>query len=210
MVTSFAPLPCSTPLAVGYGAGSKNLGEAANVLRALCAQPAPLAGLEAGADEQLYIEGVVQLECNLDSLSAEALAFACEELLALEATLDVWQESITMKKGRLATKLVVLGKPEQATELAQKIIELTGTLGVRSSYHERTVIPRSVLTLNTPYGPVPFKAANTGSLPQRRRWLRPEHDVVVHLARKHNLSYLDLYRELQALAHAKEKFHTSS
>jgi len=195
-VTSFAPLPCSRPRAIGYGAGSREIPGAANVLRAISAEPAPLAGLKTREDEQLIVEGVTQLECNLDHISAEALAFACEELLAAGA-LDVWQEPITMKKGRLALKLVALTKPEQATPLTQKIIELTGSLGVRSNYLERTIIPRKVVTLNTPYGPVPYKAAETGSPTNRTHWLRPEHDAVAHLAREQGLDYLTLYTELQ-------------
>ena len=208
-VTDFAPLPCSRPLAVGYGAGSRELVGATNVIRALSANPAPLAGgLEAGstgslgADEVtlLSLQGVAQLECNLDHLSAEAAAFACEELLAAGA-LDVWQEPITMKKGRLGSKLVALTKPEQAREYAQMIIELTGSLGVRSAYLERIVTSRTNITLETPYGLVPFKAAQIGSPSHRRQYLRPEHDAVASLARKHNLAYATLYAEL--LEHGK-------
>ena len=192
-------MPCSYPLAIGYGAGSREIPGAANVLRAISAEPAPLAGLGAREDEQLAVEGVTQLECNLDHISAEALAYACEELLAAGA-LDVWQEPITMKKGRLATKLVALTRPEQATPLAQKIIELTGSLGVRSNYLERTIIPRTVVILETPHGPVPFKAAEAGSPESRTHWLRPEHDAVARLSREKDLDYLTLYTELQEYA----------
>lgn len=198
-VTQFAPLPCSRPLAAGYGAGSREIPDAPNILRAISAEPAPLWGLEAQEDSLLFVEGLTQLECNIDHLSAEALAFACEELLA-DGALDVWQEPIVMKKGRLASKLMVLTKPERATELAERIIELTGSLGVRSAYLERTVVPRTVLTLETPYGLVPFKAAEMGAPSQRKHWLRPEHDAVAHLCREHNLKYPDLYAELQEIA----------
>jgi len=198
-VTSFAPLPCSRPLAIGYGAGSREIFGAANVLRAISAEPGSLAGLEAREEEQVSIEGITQLECNLDHISAEAVALACEELLAAGA-LDVWQEPITMKKGRLAIKLVVLTKPQLATTLAQRAIELTGSLGVRANYLERTVIPRAVVILDTPYGPLPFKAAEIGSPTSRISWLRPEHDAVARLAHERGLDYLPLYLELQEFA----------
>ncbi len=206
-ITACAPLPCSRPLAIGYGAGSREITGAANVLRAIYAESTPLTGLEIHADEQLYVEGVIQLACNLDHLSAETIAFACEELLADEDTLEVWQECITMKKGRLATKLMVLTTPERSTRLSRKIIELTGTLGVRSAYLERTIVPRTVLMLDTPYGPVPFKAAETGSPADRSYWLRPEHDAVARLAREQHLNYGDVYAELQALAGAHRSTH---
>jgi len=198
-VTAFAPLPCSHPLAIGYGAGSREIPGAANVLRAISAEPATLAGLEAQEGEHFFVEGVTQLECNIDHINAETIAFACEELLAAGA-LDVWQEPITMKKGRLATKMVALTRSEQATRIAQKIVELTGSLGVRSSYLERTVIPRTVVILDTPYGPVPFKAAEAGTPDSRIYWLRPEHDAVASLSRERDLNYLTLYTELQEYA----------
>ena len=198
-VTAFTALPCSSPLACGYGAGSRELQGAANVLRAIAAEPTSLAGLEAQPEQQLFIEGVTQLECNLDHISPEAAAEAAEELL-IAGALDVWQEPIMMKKGRLAIKLVLLTKPELASQLAQKTIELTGSLGVRCSYLERTVIPRRTVVLETPYGPVPYKAAEMGSPSNRRYWLRPEHDAVAAIARAQALNYLDLYSELQALA----------
>jgi uncharacterized protein (TIGR00299 family) protein len=219
-VSRFAPLPCSQLLATGYGAGSREIAGAANVLRALAGNPAPLAGLKArqegqanseaqqegqagskaGAeDTAVFIEGVTQLETNIDHLSAEALAFVCEKLLD-SGVLDVWQESIVMKKGRLATKLLVLAPPEQATACAQQVIELTGSLGVRSSYLERACVAREILTLDTAYGPVPFKVASLGSGGTGRAvWLRPEHDAVAHLAREYNLNYPSLSAELQAL-----------
>lgn len=200
-VTQFAPLPCSRPLAVGYGAGTRTVEGAANVLRVIAAEPAVLSGVEAQETAGLMVEGVTLLSCNLDHLSAESLAFACEELLS-EGALDVWQESITMKKGRLATKLEVLVKPDEASRLSRRIIELTGSLGVRAQYLERTVIKREVITLETPYGPMPFKAAELGVPSERRHWIRPEHDAVAALARKRAVSYNELYEELQALAEA--------
>jgi len=163
----------------------------------LSAEPASLTGLEARAHEQLFIEGITQLACNIDHISAEAAAFACEELL-LAGALDVWQEPVMAKKGRLASKLIVLARPGEATQLAERAIRLTGSLGVRSSYVERTVIPRSVLTLDTPYGAVPFKAAEVGAPENRTHWLRPEHEAVARLARERKLDYLTLYAELQA------------
>jgi uncharacterized protein (DUF111 family) len=135
---------------------------------------------------------------NIDHLSPEALAFACEELMA-GAALDVWQQPITMKKGRLAVQLCVLGRASDANMLASEIMRLTGTLGVRREYVERTVLPREVLELQTPYGPVPFKAANAGTPANRRAWLRPEHDAVATIARNQGLDYNSLYAELTSL-----------
>jgi len=203
-VTNFEPLPACQPLALGYGAGTRELPHGVNVVRALLGKAVTTTG---GAPEgDFQVEGCVLLESNIDHLSPEALAFACEELLTAGA-LDVWQESITMKKGRLAVKLSALAYPPQAQRIAECIAELTGTLGVRSSYVERTVIPRTVIELETPYGVVPFKAAALASPSARTAWLRPEHDAVAALARSRGLNYNALYEELVACAteHAGER-----
>ena len=84
------------------------------------------------------------LETNLDHLSAEELAFACEELLA-EGALDVWQTPIVMKKGRSAVMLSVLVAEADAPRFAARVIELTGSLGVRVRTAERFVAPREVV-----------------------------------------------------------------
>lgn len=204
-VSRFVPLPCSEPLACGYGAGSRQLEGAANVVRIICATPAPLAGISVEEEGQLLVEGVIHLACNIDHLSPEALAFACEELLAYGA-LDVWQESITMKKGRLASKLQLLVKPEQASEFAQKTIALTGTLGIRSTYLERATIAREVRVLATPYGPVSFKCAqintldSSGAEQEQNLCLRPEHEDIARIARERDLSYSDVQEELVLFA----------
>lgn len=200
-VTAFAPLPCGIPLAVGYGAGSRDIAGAANITRILCCNEAPLGSVEAQENEGLFVEGVVLLECNLDHLSAENIAFACEELL-LEGAVDVWQESIAMKKGRLASKLSLLAKPAEATDLTRKVVELTGTLGVRSSYMERAYVARTTVSIDTPYGAVVFKQASLGTGNESQTWLRPEHDEVARLARKLDLNYSDVYEELQRVAEA--------
>jgi uncharacterized protein (TIGR00299 family) protein len=196
-ITDWAPLPPMTPLAIGYGAGSRDLPGAANVVRIIAGEAASLTGFS--EQDGFIVEGCVLLETNIDHLAPEALAFACEELLRAGA-LDVWQESITMKKGRLAIRLSVLSQASEAQRLAEAVSALTGSLGVRGSYVERTVAPRTMVTLETRFGPVPFKAAKIDAPVGRISWLRPEHDAVAALARQHGLDYNALYRELARLA----------
>jgi uncharacterized protein (TIGR00299 family) protein len=197
-VTHWAPLPPLAPTGLGHGAGSRDLPGAPNVVRVIAGEPVSLAGL----GDALTVEGCVLLHTNIDHRTPEELAFACEELLAAGA-LDVWQEPITMKKGRLAVRVSVLCHAARAQELTQKTIALTGSLGVRSQYVERTVIPREAVTLDTPYGPVPFKAAAIDTPAARTAWLRPEHEAVAHIARAQGLDYHTLYEELSGLARAR-------
>ncbi|MDR2672768.1 MAG: nickel pincer cofactor biosynthesis protein LarC [Coriobacteriales bacterium] len=220
-VDSFAPLPCCKPVALGHGAGSRELSGTANIVRALAAEKSPLAGLGNNAGEKtagknpladpngadldgagldkaglngFVIEGVALLETNIDHRTPEELAFICEHLFS-QGALDVWQEAIHMKKGRLALKLLVLCSADRAQEFAAAIIAQTGSLGVRSSYVERTVIPRRVVELDTPYGTLPYKAAEVGP-PLARQFLRPESDAVAAVAQNLNKDYHELYQEL--------------
>ena len=151
------------------------------------------------ADKRLLtLEGCILLETNIDHRSPEALAHMCDDLLASGA-LDVWQEPITMKKGRLAVKLCLLCTAGDSNRFCKQIITATGTLGVRQRYIERRVAPRAQITLKTPYGPVPFKIARfiePDASDSDTVWLRPEHDTVSILAREYHLDYQELYAEL--------------
>ncbi|MDR2492309.1 MAG: nickel pincer cofactor biosynthesis protein LarC [Coriobacteriales bacterium] len=205
-VTSFDPLPTAKVCALGHGAGSRELDGGSNVVRAIAAVPAATqTAADADADSGtaaragLTLEGCMLLESNIDHLSPEALAHACDVLLARNA-LDVWQEPIHMKKGRLAVRLCVLCAPADAARLTHDIVAQTGTLGVRRRLVERVVTERRVVVLQTTYGQVPFKMARLGAVDEGyvAPWLRPEHDAVNALAREHGHAYQDLYEDLTA------------
>lgn len=218
-VSAWEPLPCVRSCALGYGAGSRTVPGAANVVRVLAGQRSGLvlgqnAGLEQGdgdgpkhGDEleqsddagNLLIEGCVLLETNIDHLSPEALAFSCEELLANNA-LDVWQEPITMKKGRLAVRLCVLVPAGRGEAFAERIIGLTGSLGVRGSYVERVCVPRKITTEQTPCGPVAFKTALVATPDGHVKLRRPEYADVARIAREQNLSFFAAYEHLSTKA----------
>jgi uncharacterized protein (DUF111 family) len=78
------------PLSVGYGAGSRELQGMANVVRALVGNKSDIDGnidfgcaqdIKPDSEINLSVEQCVLLETNIDHLSPEAMAFACEELL---------------------------------------------------------------------------------------------------------------------------------
>ena len=210
-VTTWTQLPCVRPLAAGYGAGSRTIPGAANVVRVIAGERAGTAGLacdvkhaQDGSEgtsrddscaDTFFIEGCALLETNIDHLSPEALAFACEELLCWGA-LDVWQEPITMKKGRLAVRLSVLARAHEAQQAAEIVIRLTGTLGVRSTYVERTIVSREVLTRHTSYGDLRYKTALIGTPDGQIKVQRPEYEDVARLAREQGLDFNTLYEEL--------------
>lgn len=200
-ITNWEPLPCMRPTMVGFGAGTMNLPGAANVVRVIAGEPTELSGSsddlcqDKGLEDGFTVQGCTLLETNIDHLTPEALAFICEELLK-EGALDVWQEPIVMKKGRLAVCLCVLCAATAAQTMSQSISAATGSLGVRSRYVERTIAPRKKVVLETSFGPVPFKVADISSPSESVSWLRPEYEAVAALAREHNLEFVELYDRL--------------
>ncbi len=107
-------MPPLTITRIGYGAGTRDIG-VPNVCRLILGEESGVANR--GTGDGFAVESVTVLETNLDHLSPEELAFACEELLA-EGALDVWQTPVVMKKGRLAVVLSALVAEADAPRLA--------------------------------------------------------------------------------------------
>ncbi|MCB2153788.1 DUF111 family protein [bacterium] len=91
--------------------------------------------------DDLTIETLDLLQADLDDESPEVLAAACEALLAAGA-LDVVCLPMTMKKGRLGTRLEVLAQPQDSARLIRMMLTETSTLGVRRLPVERTAMAR--------------------------------------------------------------------
>lgn len=70
----------------------------------------------------------MELACNLDDMTGEAIAYAAGVLLAAGA-LDVYTEAIQMKKNRPAVKLCCLCRPADAERLSQLMLAHTTSWG---------------------------------------------------------------------------------
>nr|QNO53136.1 pyridinium-3,5-bisthiocarboxylic acid mononucleotide nickel insertion protein [Methanosarcinales archaeon ANME-1 ERB6] len=119
----------------GYGAGSKDLPSASppNVLRAsLCELsessflPTPPPLLPLSRDE------VEVLETNVDNVTGEVLGNLIEVLMAEKCVKDVAITPAQMKKCRSGHIIKVITTPQEAARIAYRIMEETGSLGVRS------------------------------------------------------------------------------
>ena len=104
---------------IGYGAGSKDL-PVPNVLRVIKGE----------IDDALISDRIEMLETNVDDVTGQVLGNLIEELLKSGAK-DVSIIPATMKKGRSGHIIQVIAKPGDSSGLARKIIEETGSLGVR-------------------------------------------------------------------------------
>ena len=169
-VTRFGEMPVMTASATGYGMGPKEF-DAANCLRAFW-------GETENAGDQVW-----DLSCNLDDMTAEAIAFAMEVLLQAGA-LDVWAAPITMKKSRLGTLLTVLCRPADREEMAALLLRHTTTIGVREHACRRYTLSRTAGVTSTPYGDVRYKTSQGYGVTRTKY----EHEDLARIAADHKLS----------------------
>ena len=131
------------PDTIGYGAGDRNPEDRPNVLRLVIGQ----------SRSQPERDEISILETNLDDVSPEVIGYCCERLFESGA-LDVYTTPIAMKKNRPACKLTVMCEPEKNAELESILFSETGTLGIRRTFAERSVLNRRQISVDTEFGPI--------------------------------------------------------
>ena len=166
LACAFGVLPPMKIAHTGYGAGSRDFSEHANVLRVILGEPT-------GALEALEVSVI---EAHIDDLNPQVLAYAAERLLEGGA-LDVALQPLIMKKGRPGNLLRVVARPEDREPLAQLIFAETSTLGLRIYSAERRVLARTCAEVETAYGKVRMKISSEGSY-------TPEYEDCRQLARQ--------------------------
>lgn len=180
-VGSFGPMPMMTMQKVGVGMGTKEF-STLNCLRAFLGEPA-----SGGRDQ------VMELSCNLDDMTPEALGYAQQALLD-QGALDVFFTPIQMKKNRPAQLLCCLCRPEDAERLAICLLRHTTTFGVRSKLCDRWKLETSFGSVETPYGPLKVKRG-TGYGVQKQKY---EYDDLAAMAQQQQISLQEL---LDAISH---------
>ena len=157
----------------GFGAGTKEWPSRPNVLRVVL-----LRDQEAVSHEELVL-----VETNLDDASPEVLAHAADRLLQAGA-LDAWLSPAIMKKGRPACILSLLVHAGLAETLGELLMAETTAIGYRTSPVARTELAREMLSVETPFGPVPMKVV----VVRGQRRAKPESDACRRLADEHGVA----------------------
>ena len=171
MAHHFGPMPPMKVQKVGYGVGSRTF-DRPNCVRAFWGESAEETG------------EIVELVCNLDDMSPEALAFAAQRLLE-QGALDVYTTPGTMKKGRAGQVLTVLCEPERMDEMARHILSETTTNGLRVRRCGKYFLTPKMGQVQTPWGAVGCKTAEGFGITH----VKPEHEDVAALARAKGLPY---------------------
>ena len=139
---AFGPMP---PLAVertGLGLGHREVPGRLNGVRAFLGEEA--GGTRSCASATGPNGRVAELRANIDDMTGEDLAFACDRLRAAGA-LDVSLAPLTMKKGRPGHLLIVLAPLDLADALAAAILRETSTFGVRRIDCARYELAREIV-----------------------------------------------------------------
>jgi uncharacterized protein (TIGR00299 family) protein len=167
--------PAYVPVRQGYGAGTKDLADRANVLRVILADipaddvPPPGAPVT---------ETLVHLACDVDDMTPELLAAAADAARAAGAV-DVVVLPTVMKKGRAAQRVEVLCQPQDADALETLLLVHTTSLGVRRHVVQRRALPREMLDVTSFGHPVRVKVAR---LPDGSERPKPEAEDVIRVA----------------------------
>lgn len=167
---------------VGYGLGHRDL-VIPNVLRVYLAEAAM----------PLERTGQYILETNIDDMNPEFYGHVEERLLA-HGALDVFKTPISMKKGRMATKLSVLVAPESEEAVLAVLFAETTSLGVRKYPVEKIMLPRQLRQVVTPYGTVTVKDAYYQG---QRVKSKPEYEECRALALVHQVSLETIYQAVR-------------
>ena len=151
--TRYAEMPAMTLRAVGYGAGSADNAEKANVLRLLIGENAVS---EAG---ESWGAPVTVIETNVDDMSPQIYGYFAEKALAAGA-LDVFSTPAQMKKNRPGLLITILCEQGHASRLIDLVFRETTTIGVRTREARRKTLDRETVAVATPFGEVRMKVSH--------------------------------------------------
>ena len=180
--------PRLVPEKVGYGAGTRELTGAPNVLRVV---------IGSRESQRLDKDAVVTIETNVDDVSGEIIGSSLQRILEAGAK-DAWITPAQFKKDRPGYVLHAISDTKDLEKISEVIIKETGTLGVRYQHWDRFVLPRESfaikLTVEGKVFDVRVKLAKdrAGNLVR----IKPEFEDLDSISRATSLSV----REISALA----------
>ena len=186
LAQDFGEPPAMQLTKIGLGAGSRDL-EIPNIMRLWIGETTAIQ-----ADIKLKQETIIVLETQIDDLNPQAVAYTLEQLLAAGA-LDVFTQSIGMKKSRTGILLTTICHPEIASKCKTIIFRETTTLGIRERTQQRSILEREIKSVATELGTVRVKIASWGTgMSKEILNIQPEYEDCAVLARKYNLPWQEV------------------
>jgi hypothetical protein len=188
VIAAFEPPPPLLVERIGYGVGTKDWPDRANVVRATLGT--------AASDEPE--EALFVLECNLDDLSPQLVGALLETLLR-QGALDAWVTPVLMKKGRPAHLVSVLCDEAARQRVLETLVLESSSLGVRSSKVSRLALERRFDTVHTAFGPARVKI---GLWQGKVVNVAPEFDDCKRLAETAQVSLKEVHQRVVAAWYA--------
>ncbi len=213
-VNSFANMPSIKVEAIGYGMGTKDF-EAANCVRMFFGEEiveeeiAPLSKdteqtadsasitteseQKAGPKEEPFghFDKVLEISCNLDDMTGEAVGLATEILMAAGA-LDVYTIPIQMKKNRPGILLTCFCEIEDRDKFTGLLFLHTTTRGIRYQEYERAKLESTFESHASPYGSIRVKKS-TGYGVEKEK---PEFEDLKTIVLKNGCSIEEIKRNI--------------
>ena len=210
-VGQFLPMPPMTVQKTGYGMGTKDF-TTANCLRIFFGDMdilpvpskrqlphiSPSSAIKAPTDSEnhldFYTEGfhnldqILELSCNLDDMTPEAISYTMDVLLEAGA-LDVFTTPVHMKKNRSGLLLTCLCNMEQESIFSRLILEHTTTRGIRIHPCYRRILDASFEKVSTPFGTITIKVSTGYGIHK----FKPEYDDVAKAACEHNTTFQEVW-----------------
>jgi uncharacterized protein (TIGR00299 family) protein len=182
-LSKVAPPPEFIVERVGYGIGTQDFADRANVLRASLGRVPPERA-----------QSIYMIEANLDDCSPQLLGALIEDLIECGA-LDAFVVPAVMKKGRPGHLIGALASADRKDAVADALLSGSTTIGVRFYPVARTELERRYEEVDTPYGRVRIKVAlRDGAVINAQ----PEFEDCRELARRHQVPVKEIQAEALA------------
>ena len=135
-------------------------------------------------------------------MSSEIYSYLYEKVLE-EGALDIYTESIYMKKNRPAINLCILCKESDLDKFIKILLKETSTFGVRYNTYNREELKRKFETIDTKYGKIKVKL---GYYDNELIKATPEYDECKLIAKNYDISLNEVFFEINCII--KQKIDT--
>jgi pyridinium-3,5-bisthiocarboxylic acid mononucleotide nickel chelatase len=178
----FGSAPAMNLSKIGWGAGTKQLVQP-NILRLWLGEMV----------ENSTLEDIYLLETQIDDVNPQIIGYLFDRLLAVGAV-DVFTQPVGMKKSRPGILLSVICRSDKIVACETVIFQETTTLGIRRSPQQRSILPRSIQSVNTEYGAVRVKVATSNQPQNDEIWnIQPEFADCAQLAQRHGVPWRNVF-----------------
>ncbi len=171
----FDPPPTMTIERTGVGGGQREM-PIANILRVTL-------GVAEGVGAAPGVEEIALVEATIDDMNPQWYEYLDERLREAGAV-DLFLQSVLMKKGRPGTFITALCPPDRVQAVAFELMTHSTTIGVRFRAEMRYCLPRRERVVKTEYGEIRVKEV---TLPSGETRCSPEFSSLVAAARSHSI-----------------------